>query len=124
MASIPVKQTPVGQPAESLEEKFQRLAAVWHRAVAHHSSSRIRDNHPAYREITALGQEVVPLLLRDLERERRHWFTALAAITCANPVADEDAGDIAKMTAAWLRWGREKGSGIANISLDTQRTCD
>jgi hypothetical protein len=109
MASIPAKQTGTGRPAESLEERFERLAADWHRAVAHHSSSRIRDNHPAYREIMAMGQAVVPLLLRDLETNGRHWFTALAVITGADPVAEEDAGDIAKMAAAWLRWGRENG---------------
>ena len=109
MASIPVKPMPASQSAENLEERFQRLAAAWHRAVAHHSSSRIRDNHPAYQEIIAMGPTVVPLLLRDLETNRRHWFTALAAITGADPVPEEDAGDIPKMAAAWLRWGRENG---------------
>ena len=109
MASIPVKQTPVGQPAESLEEKFQRLAIVWHRAVAHHSSSRIRHNHPAYQEIISMGPAVVPLLLQDLESNRRHWFAALAAITGTDPVAEEDAGNIPRMAEAWLQWGRENG---------------
>ena len=85
------------------------MAAAWHKAVAHHSSSRIRDNHPAYQEIIGLGQAVVPLLLRDLEINRRHWFTALAVITGADPIPEEDAGNIPRMAEAWLRWGRENG---------------
>jgi hypothetical protein len=109
MASIPVKPTPTPQPAETVEEKFQRLAAAWEKAVAHHSSSRIRNNHPAYQEIIGMGQAVVPLLLRDLEINRRHWFTALSAITGADPVPEEDAGRIPQMAEAWLRWGRENG---------------
>jgi hypothetical protein len=95
--------------AENIEERFARLAATWHRAVAHQSSSRLRDNHPAYQEIIRLGPPVVPLLLRDLEVNRRHWFTALTAITGVNPVPREDAGDIPRMIDAWLRWGRENG---------------
>lgn len=108
MASVPVQQT-VAVPVESLAETFERLAAAWHKAVAHHSSSRIRDNHPAYQEIISLGQAVVPLLLRDLESNRRHWFTALAVITGADPVPEEDAGNIPRMVETWLRWGRENG---------------
>lgn len=97
------------RPADNLEERFVRLAAVWQQAVAQQSSSRVRDNHPAYQEIIRLGPPIVPYLLRDLETNRRHWFAALAAITDANPVRREEAGDSARMVEAWLRWGRENG---------------
>jgi hypothetical protein len=109
MASVPARQTAAVPPAESVVEKFERLAAAWHKAVAHHSSSRIRDNHPAYQEIIGMGQAVVPLMLRDLEINRRHWFTALAVITGADPIPEEDAGNIPRMAEAWLRWGKENG---------------
>lgn len=94
---------------ETLEQKFQRLAETWHKAVAHQSSSSKRDSHPAYQEIIALGPPVVPLLLHDLELNHRHWFTALAAITGAHPVAEADAGKILQMIDAWLKWGKDKG---------------
>ncbi len=110
MASVPDTQSPpVTPPAEGVEERFARLAAAWHTAVAHHSSSRIRHGHPAYQEIIGMGPAVVPLLLRDLERTRRHWFAALSAITGVDPVPSADAGDIPRMAEAWLRWGRENG---------------
>src|SRR5262245_37118040 len=109
MSTTPAKPVSAPEPAESVEQRFQRLAAAWHRAVAHHSSSRIRENHPAYQEIISMGQAVVPLLLQDLETNRRHWFTALAVITEARPVPTEHAGNIPKMAEDWLRWGREHG---------------
>jgi hypothetical protein len=40
---------------KALEERFERLAQTWDDAVGHHSSHAIRTNHPAYREIIALG---------------------------------------------------------------------
>jgi hypothetical protein len=105
-----VRNQPTIDPAaETLEQKFNRLADAWQSGVAHLSSSSKRDNHPAYQEIIALGQPVVPLLLRDLERTSRHWFTALATITKAQPVAAEDAGNIRKMAQAWLDWGKKQG---------------
>jgi hypothetical protein len=99
----------MAKPPDSLEERFALLATVWHQAVAHQSSSRIRDSHPAYQEIIRLGPSVVPYLLRDLESNGRHWFAALAAITGVNPVQREDAGNVSRMIQAWLRWGRENG---------------
>lgn len=96
-------------PTETLEEKFNLLADSWQNAVAHLSSSSKRDNHPAYREIIEMGPPVVALLLRDLERTNRHWFTALSAITKANPIAPEDAGDVRKMAQGWLNWGKQQG---------------
>src|SRR5689334_18112769 len=98
MASIPARQAGAARPAEDLEQRFELLARAWHEAVAHHSSSRIRDSHPAYQETIGMGLAVVPLLLRDLEANRRHWFAALAVITGADPVPREDRGNIPRMT--------------------------
>jgi hypothetical protein len=109
MASIPIKQTSAVPPPETVEDRFHRLAAAWHKAVAHHSSTTVRNNHPAYREIIGLGPEVVPVLLRDLEKNHTHWFAALREITGANPVPEVAAGNIPQMVEAWLRWARENG---------------
>jgi hypothetical protein len=48
MASTSAKPTLTVQPAETVEDRFRRLAATWHKAVAHHSSTTIRNSHPAY----------------------------------------------------------------------------
>lgn len=67
------------------------------------------DNHPAYQEIIRLGPEVIPLLLRDLEENHTHWFTALEAITGTNPVPPSASGKIPEMAEAWLCWARKNG---------------
>jgi hypothetical protein len=67
-------------------------------------------NHPAFREIVSLGEAVVPLMLADLERRPRLWVWALPEITRENPVPAADQGYIARMSDAWLRWGRAKGN--------------
>src|SRR4051794_40247365 len=100
---------PSSPPASELEQRFAQLAEVWARETAHHSSDRIRREHPAHQQIVALGEAAVPLLLRDLETNRRRWFAALHAITGANPVPAEDAGKFDRMAAAWLAWGRARG---------------
>jgi hypothetical protein len=96
-------------PQETVEEQFTRLAEEWQSAVAHLSSATKRDNHRAYREIIGMGPIVVPFLLRDLETHQRHWFTALSAITGANPITEQDAGNIANMAKAWFAWGKKEG---------------
>src|SRR5438270_61437 len=109
MASAPARQPPSGTPAETTEQKFRRLAASWEKAIAFQSSSRVRENHPAYLELIGLGPAVVPFLLRDLQQNERHWFSALHRITGANPVAEQDAGNIPRMVEAWLQWAHEHG---------------
>jgi hypothetical protein len=109
MATIPVKQASPTVPEETLEERFRRLAAAWHKAVALQSSPTIRNNHPAYQEIISLGLGVVPLLLRDMEENHTHWFAALRHITGANPIAEAAAGDIPRMVEAWLAWAKDNG---------------
>jgi hypothetical protein len=104
MTTTPVKPTS-DAPAETVEERFRRLAAAWHRDTDYLSSMEEADSHPAYQEIVRLGPEVVPLLLRDLAENHTHWFAALEAITGARPVA----GNVPRMTEAWLRWAKDNG---------------
>ena len=109
MATVPVKQSPDSPPAETIGERFRRLAAVWHRDTGFLSSMSEASSHPAYQEIIRLGPDVIPLLLRDMEENHTHWFAALHAITGAQPIPKAAAGNIPKMVEAWLRWARDNG---------------
>ena len=109
MSTIPAPTPVTGFPSESVEERFRRLEARWTAETAFISSSTVLRNHPAFIEIIGMGNAVVPLMLRDLAERPRLWVWALPQITGANPVAESDSGNIAKMSEAWLRWGREHG---------------
>jgi hypothetical protein len=108
MSTVPVKPLPECQ-AETVEERFRRLEATWMAEVGYSSSSTELRNHPAFQEVIGMGEAVVPLILRDLEKRPRLWVWALSRITGADPVPASDRGNIAKMSEAWLRWGREHG---------------
>jgi hypothetical protein len=105
-ASVP-NATPA--PAETLEQRFRRLEAVWEADTLLLSNPNLIISHWAFQEIIRLGEAVIPLMLRDLEREPHLWVWALPQITDDQPVPPSDAGNIRKMGEAWLRWGREKG---------------
>jgi hypothetical protein len=93
----------------TLEETFERLAAIWRAETSYLSSTTAMVNHPAYQEIIKLGPAVVPVILRSLEQRRDWWFWALSALTGASPEEPEDSGRLPRLTASWLRWGRANG---------------
>jgi hypothetical protein len=103
--------TPVVNAAEhtTLTERFEFLARQWKAETALLSSTTAMAAHPAYQAIIALGSAVVPLLLRDLQREPAHWFEALQAITGEDPVPPDQWGKVPAMVEAWLAWGRQRG---------------
>lgn len=109
MSTVPAKPMPTPGPTGTVEERFRRLEAAWLADVGFSSSSTALRSHPAFQEIIGLGPAVVPFMLRDLEERPRHWVWALPSITSADPVPASDRGNIARMSAAWLRWGREQG---------------
>jgi hypothetical protein len=109
MAILPVSNSPEAPPAETIEQRLRRLEAAWEADTRYLSDAHRIIEHPAFQEIIGLGDAVVPLLLRDLEKGPRLWVWALPRITGANPVAPSDGGNIRKMSDAWLRWGREHG---------------
>jgi len=93
----------------NLEELFRRLTHEWVSEIGAVSSLSVMTSHHKYQEIERLGWDVVPLLLADLEQRRGFWFTALNKITGISPYDPRDAGNFARMTDAWITWGKRKG---------------
>jgi hypothetical protein len=82
---------PIIETAE-LETTFLKLTEQWQRETAMLSVVSKISMHPAYQRIIGMGQPVVPLIMRELEREPDHWFWALSAITGVNSVKPEQRG--------------------------------
>jgi hypothetical protein len=106
-----VRDQQISQAAErgaddGLAIAFEELALTWSSDTAHLSSTNKLVEHAAYRQIIGLGPGVLPLILRDLAETGRFWFPALTAITGENPIPDDAAGDVERMTEAWIEWGR------------------
>ena len=93
--------------SEALKQEFDSLAATWHRQTQYVSSVHEMSMHPAYQRIIALGEGVIPYILRDLKRTRGHWFWALRFLSgFEDPVSDGATHDEA--VDAWLKWGLER----------------
>lgn len=97
---------PIRRPDADLELRFAALANDWKAGRGVTSSSREMACHPAYQAIIELGPPVVPLILRELEREPDHWFIALRSLTGVDPVPPEHRGEVERMAADWIAWGR------------------
>jgi hypothetical protein len=94
---------------DEIEDIFKALANKWRSETRGTASINEISMHPAYQQIIGMGEVVVPLLLRELERKSGFWFWALKAITRADPVPLEDKGKVPRMIQAWLDWGKREG---------------
>jgi hypothetical protein len=103
----PIARHLVEQP--TTEQRFQVLLDDWRRDTAFTSSATEICEHPAYRQIVSMGADVIPFLLREVDRGTGHLHDALVLITGADPVSDDDAGNEAAIATAWLAWGRTHG---------------
>ncbi|MGA9967316.1 MAG: hypothetical protein WBQ10_19120 [Terriglobales bacterium] len=93
----------------SLPERFHQLADEWSRNTMHISSASDLINDKSYQEIIDLGWDAVKYLLIDLQKNKRFWFPALAAITGIRPFDPSDTNNPQRMADAWIRWGKWKG---------------
>jgi hypothetical protein len=89
--------------------RFLRLKDEWKERSRFLSNTAQMAMLKPYQRIIGLGPAAVPLILEELRREPDQWFWALEAITDENPVAPEDAGDVQRMSEAWIRWGVREG---------------
>lgn len=88
--------------------RFEELASQWHAETGGYSSPALITNHPAYREITAMGPSVIPLILADLHTRGGYWYPALRALAsvAGKPPPDIQQGlSSAAIRALWLGWG-------------------
>ncbi|MCC6727212.1 MAG: hypothetical protein IT258_22095 [Saprospiraceae bacterium] len=90
-------------------ERFEQFFSTWKTETALLSSGTAMVNHPAYQQIIGMGDAVIPFILIKLREDPQHLFYALFKITGENPVPAAHAGDLPKMTADWLAWGKSKG---------------
>jgi hypothetical protein len=89
--------------------RFRWLVREWHAERGTTSSPIDMAICPAYQRILAMGKPAIPLIFKQLELEGDdpdHWFWALSYLTGEDPVPSEDQGNMRKMRAAWLHWGR------------------
>ena len=108
MTGAPPRQA-VHAAGADVGSRFRELAKRWEAETFLMSSSTAMVNHPAYQEIISMGEPAVRYLLGALKHSDSHWHAALEAITGENPVNPEDRGNVPKMTADWLAWGRQRG---------------
>jgi hypothetical protein len=90
-----------------LAERFDYLAAEWHKGTRLVSSITRMAMHPAYQQIIGMGPAAIPLILQDLARTRDHWLWALYSLTGQDPAPPDANFDQA--VDAWLQWGRNQG---------------
>ena len=99
---IPSKQA-------EIEAIFTTLVNQWLAENRGVSSINQMCMHPAYQQIIGMGEPVIPLLLRELEKKSGHWFWALKSISREDPVPPESKGKVNEMIQVWLEWGRQRG---------------
>ena len=93
---------------EALEQEFRWLIRQWHEETGGHSSPRKILGSPAYRQIVAMGEVVVPLILKEIRAGRGMFLhPALREITSENPMDESMRGQRDLIDEAWLKWGRE-----------------
>jgi hypothetical protein len=95
------------RPEHEVEVTFRRLADDWEAATMLIASPRAAVGHESYLKIIGLGLQCVPMLLRRLAETRRNYFSALGAITHAQPA--EGITTVPEAVEAWQQWGRDNG---------------
>jgi len=91
--------------------KFLGLVSQWRKERGATSSITKMAMCPSYQRIIAMGERVIPFILRELESEGDEpdmWFWALQVLTGNDPVSDEARGNMKKMADAWLDWARRR----------------
>lgn len=100
---------PVQDVDRELAIKFEALAHQWLQETKYLSDPVRKILHPSHLKLIAMGERILPLVLREVEKMSGHWFVILNAISPENPVKPEDETNIERLANAWLEWGRRKG---------------
>ena len=100
---------PVAESGEDLAARFAALVTTWRERTRFSSKMKTIAEHPAFREIVAMGAKAVPLILADLDKNGGFGFLALEEITGADPLPAQSEGKNSDRASAWIAWGRDQG---------------
>jgi hypothetical protein len=92
-----------------LQSKFDSHASKWRDDTGGDSSLTNIIGNINYLKIIRMGDDALPFILRELQREPAPWFVALRVITDDDSVGRDTPGDFRAMAKAWLEWGRARG---------------
>ena len=92
--------------SEELRSRFDELVRVWTDETMLSSSTHLICLHWAYQRVIGLGSAVVPLIMEEVRKGRRHWGWALTAITGENPA--EPTESLKAAAEAWILWEKEQ----------------
>ena len=89
------------------QNEFDQLADAWTQETSHLSNPRQRQLHPAYQQIVAMGDAVIPHLLQRMYHSREPWFMMLEDIvgSAPEPMASPHHGTIREKIRDWRYWG-------------------
>jgi hypothetical protein len=91
----------------SLEKDFNERADSWEKKTRSYSSPTKRFLHEDYQIIMTMGQDVVPYILKRLQKKPNDWFWALKHFARKDVAAGKDTFEGA--VQAWLKWGVDEG---------------
>jgi hypothetical protein len=100
---------PSGLRETTAASKFRYYAEKWKNETGGDSSLTNITSNMNYLRIIRIGDEAIPLILQELQRESAPWFVALRAISEDDSVGRDSPGDFRKMAAAWIQWGKDHG---------------
>lgn len=92
---------------KALKDRFEFLRDAWWEGTKYSSSTNDTVEHPAYQELIAMGDEILPFVLKDLEETNRHWFHLLATVTGQD--AAQGLTKVREAASAWVAWGKKEG---------------
>ena len=92
-----------------VEAEFYKLRDEWLSDTAHLSDPIKKVVHLSYLKIIGMGEKVLPLILREVQRRSGHWFVALEAISHEYPIKPDDETSLEGVANTWLEWGKERG---------------
>lgn len=91
-----------------MELKFQLLAEKWREESRFFSFTKDIVATESYQRIIQMGTPIIPFIIKELERNPKHWFYALKQLTNENPVKAKSKGNIKLMANDWIEWGKNR----------------
>ena len=102
-ASVPTESRYQRQEKDFIT-RFYELVRQWRMETAFSSRVQEKIDHPAFRQIAALGAPAIPLIIRELRDRPDFLFIALQEITGENPTPPSEGRRASQMVEVWLSW--------------------